>query len=228
MKKTQILLTLLTATALVFATEARANLLTGSLWEAPASGLIDNDLDLIPATLPGSTPDVTFSVDTSSGNLDFDSRGADRMGADDLDYTIGSWLGTGGASITSGNGESGNTINDCLIQILGQVSVTTGEAFSSAHDDGLILTIDGQNVIYAPGPTAPDVTDGMWTGASGTYDFELLYAEVDGAPAVLDINGLLQNATSSVPEPSTIAAGALLLLPFGVSTVRMLRKSRKA
>ncbi len=32
--------------------------------------------------------------------------------------------------------------------------------------------------------------------------------------------------TSSVPEPSTIVAGALLLLPFGVSTLRILRKNR--
>jgi hypothetical protein len=31
-----------------------------------------------------------------------------------------------------------------------------------------------------------------------------------------------------VPEPSTYLAGALLLLPFGVSTVRKLRKSRAA
>ena len=33
---------------------------------------------------------------------------------------------------------------------------------------------------------------------------------------------------STVPEPSTCIAGALLLLPFGASTLRMLRKSRKA
>jgi len=31
-----------------------------------------------------------------------------------------------------------------------------------------------------------------------------------------------------VPEPSTLVAGALLLLPFGASTLRILRKSRKA
>ncbi len=32
---------------------------------------------------------------------------------------------------------------------------------------------------------------------------------------------------TSVPEPSTIVAGALLLLPFGISTVRILRKSKQ-
>ena len=33
-------------------------------------------------------------------------------------------------------------------------------------------------------------------------------------------------STSSVPEPSTVVAGALLLLPFGVSTLRILRRSK--
>ena len=34
--------------------------------------------------------------------------------------------------------------------------------------------------------------------------------------------------TYAVPEPSTVLAGALLLLPFGASTIRFLRKSRTA
>jgi len=33
---------------------------------------------------------------------------------------------------------------------------------------------------------------------------------------------------TSVPEPSTIVAGALLLLPFGISTVRILRKGNQS
>ena len=33
---------------------------------------------------------------------------------------------------------------------------------------------------------------------------------------------------ASVPEPTTMIVGALLLLSFGASTLRMLRKSRKA
>jgi hypothetical protein len=42
---------------------------------------------------------------------------------------------------------------------------------------------------------------------STTYDFEL---------------------TAPVPEPTTVIAGALLLLPFGASTLRILRRSRAA
>jgi hypothetical protein len=37
-------------------------------------------------------------------------------------------------------------------------------------------------------------------------------------------NGIPTTNITSVPEPSTIVAGALLLLPFGISTIRILRK----
>jgi len=37
-----------------------------------------------------------------------------------------------------------------------------------------------------------------------------------------------QGQSIPVPEPSTIFAGALMLLPFGASTLRILRKQRTA
>ena len=56
-----------------------------------------------------------------------------------------------------------------------------------------------------PGTTPPVVT---YSGVNGDA-----YVEVDGTP---------------VPEPTTMIAGAMLLLPFGASTLRILRKSRAA
>jgi hypothetical protein len=47
-------------------------------------------------------------------------------------------------------------------------------------------------------------------------------------------NGSIQDTYSqniqilAVPEPTTMVAGALLLLPFGASTLRLLRKNRTA
>jgi hypothetical protein len=35
------------------------------------------------------------------------------------------------------------------------------------------------------------------------------------------------NPVTSVPEPSTIFAGAALLVPFGISAVRAMRKNRR-
>lgn len=40
--------------------------------------------------------------------------------------------------------------------------------------------------------------------------------------------GTLPSEITAVPEPATMIAGALLLLPFGASTIRILRKNRAA
>jgi len=48
---------------------------------------------------------------------------------------------------------------------------------------------------------------------------------------ITDIGGVqfgFGTAGYTVPEPSTVVAGALLLLPFAASTVRFMRKNRKA
>jgi hypothetical protein len=228
MKAQRILIPLLTAGALASGTAARANLLTGSLWDASSSGLDDTTHQSIPENgsgvpiLPGGAPNVTFSVNTSGG-LDFDSRNAGNG------YTIGGFLGTGGATVLTGgtSTELALTMDDVLISIVGQVTVTTGETFTSSHDDGMVLFIDGQSVINVPGPTAPVTTPGTWTGPSGTFNFQLTYAEVDGAPGVMDIDNLLNNATN-VPEPGTMLAGATLLLPLTAGAIRFRRNSKQA
>jgi len=40
-----------------------------------------------------------------------------------------------------------------------------------------------------------------------------------------DSTGLTADITSVVPEPATIIAGALMLLPFGASALRILRRN---
>jgi hypothetical protein len=224
MKNRHLKLAVLAAGVLGAASGAHATLV-GSLWDASDSGLSDGGQLSIPENgsgvpiLPGGAPNVTFSVD-NSGGLNFNSNSG---------YTIGAFLGTGGATVLTGGttAELNKTLDDVLISIVGQVTVTTGETFNSEHDDGLVLFINGTSVINAPGPTSATPTSGTWTGPSGTYDFQLTYAEVAGAPAVLQIDNLLNNATP-VPEPTTVLAGAMLLLPLGVGAWRSIRKTASA
>ena len=66
-------------------------------------------------------------------------------------------------------------------------------------------------------------------GSSGTLWFGMNDDQQSGA--VGDNKGsLLLDVTtvSAVPEPSTVMAGACLLLPFGASALRLLRKKRAA
>jgi len=190
------------ALVVTFSVNAHANIVTGSLWKNPLA------LDATPANVATlGTPVVTFSA--PSNPLNFSSySGGGTSGDPSAFYTIGPWLAGGGATGVnySGGATSGDTMDNTMLQFLGTVSLTNGESFNVTHDDGLTLIIGGVKVVDAPGPTAPAVTPFTWTGASGNYSFELDYAEVDGAPAVLIVDLPL----SSTPEPSTLIVWSLL------------------
>jgi hypothetical protein len=56
----------------------------------------------------------------------------------------------------------------------------------------------------------------------------LVYGNDVPAWVVLGDVSVVEVAGSPVPEPATVITGALLLLPFGASKVRILRKTRTA
>jgi hypothetical protein len=178
----------------------------GSLWESqnPAGGATLGNVPLSPA-------DVTFSV--PNGSLGFDSRAG---GNNSANYTIASWLGTGGATILTGAGKGGDTMDNTLTYLTGTVSVSTGQSFTVQHDDGLTLVIGGQTVINAPGATSPALTTGTYTGASGNESFQLVYGEIEGSPAVLDVNLPLQG----VPD----SGSTLLLLSAAIGGLAAFRR----
>lgn len=216
MKTKNLQYAILTASVLASAATVRANI-TGSIWENTGGAYAD--------VTPSGSPNVTFSV--PNGALDFDSRNNNTFlagPAGTVGYSIGGWLATGGATISSGAGDANNTMNNTIIIMSGMVSVTSGEQFTVEQDDGLVLTIGSDTVLNNPGPNSPTSYMGTYTGASGNQFFTLEYAEIDGAPAVLDVQLPLQ----PVPEASTMLAGALLLLPLGASTLRVLRRNRMA
>jgi hypothetical protein len=65
----------------------------------------------------------------------------------------------------------------------------------------------------------------------GGYDTEIK-GDANGLYGVVALNlgaaGAVQDQLALVPEPTTMIAGALLLLPFGMSTLRVFRKSHRA
>lgn len=62
---------------------------------------------------------------------------------------------------------------------------------------------------------------------NGLWNFTQ-YTDTWLKPDLRNSQGLIWNNTTPVPEPTTMIAGALLLLPFGASTLRILRKNRTA
>ena len=68
---------------------------------------------------------------------------------------------------------------------------------------------------------------GVGTVSGNGYEDTTLYWSFTSQDPSLDNDGWTFSAsTTAVPEPSTVVAGALLLLPFGVSTMRILRKNK--
>ena len=173
--------------------------ITGSLWHVPEA----TTFNAVPANVPLTTPDVTFSVDSP-----FNFSGTNA--------TVGAWLASSAAfSIvenTAGTlaSQMDNFSVGTLINFTGFVTVTTGQTFTVTHDDGLTLIIGGVNLGFNPGPTAPVTSIATYTGPSGNFPFQLVYTECCDGPAVLQVN-LPFSDTPGVPEP-----GSLLLLGSGL------------
>ena len=196
------------APLLLAAACAQAGTITGQVWLVPEV-IAQN---AIPANVPGSPADATFSV--PNGPINFTSFAG---------YTVGQFLSSGGASCT---GADCSNLMDAggfgtLIELVGTVSVTHGQSFTVTHDDGLTLIIGGMDLGFSPGPTSPNVSTVTWNGPTGNLPFTLVYGECCGAPAVLQTSLPL---SSGVPEPASLGlmvAGGLGLL--GLSRLRSKR-----
>ena len=166
------------------------NVAVGNLWHVSEA----TSQNAIPANVPLSPADVIFSV-----NSPFNFSGTS--------VTVGTWLASSSAfnivENTPGTLASlmDNGSQGTLLSFTGTVSVTNGQHFTVTHDDGLTLIIGGLDLGFNPGPTAPVVTDVVYTGPTGNFPFQLVYGECCGGPAELQISLPL----NAVPEPETYA-----------------------
>jgi len=92
-----------------------------------------------------------------------------------------------------------------------------------AQDSGT-FSVQWNGIDWDFHPTSSTAT--TWTETvTGAGNLNTLVLEGTG---LSDSYGAIIGNVSLVPEPTTVVAGAMLLLPFGMSTLRMFRKSRTA
>lgn len=105
---------------------------------------------------------------------------------------------------------------------------------------GVTVNLTGDNAVF---PSSNPFVDGgglnfsgpVFDGNESDVAFNLFgngpgsYSLFDGsATQYTQANGNATISLVAVPEPTTVIAGALLLLPFGASTIRVLRRNRAA
>ncbi|HUD75225.1 MAG TPA: PEP-CTERM sorting domain-containing protein [Terracidiphilus sp.] len=191
------------AASMSFTGIARANTLSGAYYDQYLGPYTTLSLGSAPTTAPGVAPTATFTVNSNSLGTIFNFKlpGTGVAG----DWDLYNFVTYGGDSVTGINNVSGpgtDNINNGVLVFTGNVSLAAGATYDVTHDDGAILYLNNGSgwvtAINAPGATAAE--DSSFTvGTGGTYSFELIYAEVNGGPAVLSSTNF-----DTTPEPSSL------------------------
>ena len=182
---------------------ARADSVSGAFYYQYLGPYTTLSLGSAPTSAPGIAPTATFTVNGASGSVfNFDLPNPGVAGDVDL-YTF---LTAGGDAVTGINNTSGpgtDNINNGVMVFTGFTSLVAGTTYEFTHDDGMMLYLtNGSGTITAinsAGATAADVSS-FTVPTTGTYSYEVIYAEVNGGPAVLSADV----TSSATPEPSSL------------------------
>jgi hypothetical protein len=184
----------------------RADSVTGSVWAGAT--VFPNSLSTNWSSL--GTPTATFTVSNPTGNIFnfFSSTDSDLTSFLTNNGTNGNtvaYLTGGDQTGSSSNRLATYGINNDVMLFTGTTYLVNGMTYSITKDDAAYLTINGVTEISALSDTSAESYSFVWLGATGTYNFDLLYQEVNGP------NAVLTSDITATPEPSS-----LLLLGSGL------------
>lgn len=182
----------------------------------------------------GAAVALVASVATSqaafvTGNIGFTGLANLNTSSAGTATGVSSW----GSTVALGTSGSFTVIDDFTA-----ATFTSPWNFNSGASPFWTVTDNGETFVFnlvsssISSQTANSVTVNGYGYVSGTgvttYNPTLMYWSFTTQDPNTGNGFTFSASTSSVPEPSTVVAGALLLLPFGISTMRILRRSKNS
>jgi hypothetical protein len=174
-----------------------------------------------------TTATITFTSQTVGGNiyllLDGGSVGVNVNATSwTLSNITGSNAGTG---FTPGPYSDGGAGNEDGYGVFNQ-KIDSFDSFTHSADK-ISFKLTDTSGTWA---TATDVLKGNSIGNIAAAHIGVTASPANASGSAIVTGFAAGNGTSGtpVPEPTTMIAGALLLLPFGASTLRVLRRNRTA
>jgi hypothetical protein len=154
------------------------------------------------------TPNNTYSWSTISSAPENPSGPMTGTQAKVVEQLWAAYGGTSGKNVNASDGlAAGATVDLPALQVAIWEELGNGTL-------GYTLTVSGNNTVTG------DATKYLDYVTANT-------ATLPETPLMALVSGSTQNYIVPVPEPTTMISGALLLLPFAASTLRVLRKNRR-
>ena len=231
MKKLQLAII---AAALVIAAQANASISISSL----NTGAGQYGVNYTP---PGgfSDPNWTVSLDSSTGTPPGGNpTGTAYLVPNNIGFPFGYWIDNDSTSTwitySSPTQTGGDTTADTFRYEMKFTAAGTGTDYVRWLSDNTSSLFLNNSLIGTR--TDASNPDGAWnlpfalsltSGTQYTVDV-VVYNEPQGSGNPTGARVEFTGNVSAVPEPTTMIAGALLLLPFGASTIRILRRKNAA
>ncbi len=150
-----------------------------------------------------------------AGVISFTSKTSNR-GSYFLDYSQGG-SGLGGIDFTQGGTVQGIVV-DFLQNDLGNVSMNSAVVDLAGNVSVASFVNIGTGMVLFPFAS--------FVGAADLTEVDVVQFKIEGINATDMSIDFIELQSLPVPEPTTLLAAALLLLPFGARTIRGLRKTR--